>query len=88
MATGINKAKVISNLEKIGFRGRLGTRASLEWAEKRMDGELNTVSEDLDMPFELEETQCSQRGNVKSKVDFQDGYYSSFNADGKWRERN
>lgn len=52
-----------------------------------MDGELNTVSEDLDMLFELEETQGSQRGNVKSKVDFQDGYYSSFNADGKWRER-
>ena len=53
-----------------------------------MDGELNTVSGDLDMPFELKETQGSQRGNVKSKVDFQDKYYSSFNADGTWRERN
>lgn len=53
-----------------------------------MDGELNMVSEDLDMPFELEETRGSQRGNVKSKVDFQDEYYSSFNADGTWRERN
>ena len=49
-----------------------------------MDGELNTVGGDLDMPFELKETQGSQRGNVKSKADFQDKYYSSFNADGTW----
>lgn len=66
------QSKVISNLEKIGF-GEAGNKSLIRVdAEKENGWWLNMVSEDLDMPFELEETRGSQRGNVKSKVDFQD----------------
>lgn len=57
---GTSRVQATGGLGRSGFGETAGTEAPSEWAEER-------TADDLDKTFELGETKCRSRGNVKSE---------------------